>query len=400
LSPLSLACLLHIAAEDMPSPLPLPVEPDFGERKLSPLPLGSIAPLPVEPDFGEPGFIAKGMQEENTPPPIQQQPHQPRQHGGAEPITQNPSPDPEPVLSEGRAPLQLSHPPHHRYHPYRRYPATRARTMIAVSSGKQSPFAAYNAGAANVSQMAIVDSGCTICLLVNEGDDLIQDPVPTKATVTVADGGRVQAISTGLVEATLRDAGGNELDIDFKDALSVNGIGAPLISVSSLAEQGALIAFNQDGGTITVGEHCKLSFGSDHKLMCIVRKPQQNAAKTMDLSATSAPGVNTSAPSTLPTSGSSDLSAKLYRARFNHVGIRLVAHTLEQTAAAKIKPQTFIESDVAKMKAIPFNGTRAKTTRAFERIHSDVLGPINGLPPTVPKWAIAFKDDFTSYVSI
>jgi hypothetical protein len=38
-------------------------------------------------------------------------------------------------------------------------------------------------------QMAIVDSGCTICLLVNEGDDLIQDPKPTKARVTVADGG-------------------------------------------------------------------------------------------------------------------------------------------------------------------------------------------------------------------
>jgi hypothetical protein len=51
-----------------------------------------------------------------------------------------------------------------------------------------------------------VDSGCTICLLVNERDDLIQDPVPTKAKVTVADGRRVQAISTGLVEATLQDA--------------------------------------------------------------------------------------------------------------------------------------------------------------------------------------------------
>jgi hypothetical protein len=155
------------------------------------------------------------------------------------------------------------------------------------------------------------------------------------------------------------------LDIDFKDALSVNGIGAPLISVSSLAEQGALIAFDQHGGTITVGEHCKLSFGSDHKLMCIVRKPVQNAAKTTAQSAASAPGVSTSAPSALPTSGSSDLSAKLYRARFNHVGIRLVAHTLKQTAAAEIKPQTFIESDVAKMKAIPFNGTRAPSTRAF-----------------------------------
>jgi hypothetical protein len=129
--------------------------------------------------------------------------------------------------------------------------------------------------------------------------------------------------------------------------------------------------------------------------MCIIRKPQNNIAKTMDLSACQ--GVFKSATSTLQSSGLSDLSAKLYRARFNHVGIRLVAHTIEQTAATKIMPHTFIESDVARMKAIPFSGTRAKTTRAFERIHSDVLGPINGLPPTVPKWAIAFKDDFTSY---
>jgi hypothetical protein len=58
----------------------------------------------------------------------------------------------------------------------------------------------------------------------------------------------------------------------------------------------------------------------------------------MDLSA-SAPGVYTSATSTLTLSGSSDMSAKLYQAQFNHVGIRLVAHTPEQTAAAGIKTQ-------------------------------------------------------------
>ena len=83
----------------------------------------------------------------------------------------------------------------------------------------------------------------------------------------------MQAISTGLVEATLQDAEGNEIDVAFKDALSVNGIGAPLISVSSLAEQGALIAFNAEGGTITVGDDCRLSFGQDHKIKCIIRKP-------------------------------------------------------------------------------------------------------------------------------
>jgi hypothetical protein len=29
-----------------------------------------------------------------------------------------------------------------------------------------------------------------------------------------------------------------------------------------------------------------------------------------------------------------------------------------------------------------------------------VLGPINGLLPHVPRFAIVFKDDFTTYVSI
>jgi hypothetical protein len=37
-----------------------------------------------------------------------------------------------------------------------------------------------------------------------------------------------------------------------------------------------------------------------------------------------------------------------YEDYVNHVGIRLVAHTIEQTAATKIMPQTFIESDVAR----------------------------------------------------
>jgi hypothetical protein len=236
------------------------------------------------------------------------------------------------------------------------------------------------------SPMGIVDSGCTICILVNEKDDLIQDPKPINAKITVADGGRVQAISTGLVEATLQDAEGNEIDVAFKDALSVNRIGAPLISVSSLAEQGALIAFNAEGGTITVGDDCRLSFGPDHKLKCIVRKP--------------APQVKTTAHEAFNTAAPEGLSAKLYRARLSHAGSKLVEYTLKVTAAADIKPQTFLESNVARMKAMPFGGTRSPTTRAFERIHCDVIGPINGLSPTVPRWAIVFKDDFTSYVII
>jgi hypothetical protein len=59
--------------------------------------------------------------------------------------------------------------------------------------------------------MGVIDSGCTICILVNEKDNLIQNHQATNAKVTIADGGRVQAIHTGLVEATLRDAEGNKL---------------------------------------------------------------------------------------------------------------------------------------------------------------------------------------------
>jgi hypothetical protein len=120
--------------------------------------------------------------------------------------------------------------------------------------------------------------------------------------------------------------------------------------------------------------------------MCIVRKPAQHAKTTTQ------EALNFSAPG--------DSKAKLYRARFNHVGRKLVDYTIKQTDAVDIAPQTFIESDVARMKAIPFGGTCAPTTRAFERILSDVIGPVNGLPPTVPRWAIVFKDEFTSYVCI
>mmetsp|Transcript_8864 Transcript_8864/g.22593 ORF Transcript_8864/g.22593 Transcript_8864/m.22593 type:complete len:152 (-) Transcript_8864:1097-1552(-) len=52
------------------------------------------------------------------------------------------------------------------------------------------------------------------------------------------------------------------------------------------------------------------------------------------------------------------------------------------------------------MKALPLNGTRTPSTRPFEIIHSDVLGPINGLHPHVARFAIVFKDDVTAYTSI
>jgi hypothetical protein len=93
-------------------------------------------------------------------------------------------------------------------------------------------------------------------------------------------------------------------------------------------------------------------------------------------------------------------SSTLYRARFNYAGRKLVENTIRQLDAVDTKPQTFLESDVARMKALPFKGTRAPMTRPFERIHCDVLGPINGLSPTVPRYAIVFKDVYTSYVAI
>jgi hypothetical protein len=129
-------------------------------------------------------------------------------------------------------------------------------------------------------------------------------------------------------------------------------------------------------------DHC-LHFGPDHLVKCVVHK---TVAQPTVLNALNA--------------NASVESSTLYRARFNYAGRKLVDNTISQLNAVDTKPQTFLESDVARMKALPFKGTREPTTRPFQRIHCDVLGPINGLSPTVLRFAIALKDDFTSYVAI
>jgi hypothetical protein len=114
----------------------------------------------------------------------------------------------------------------------------------------RSPAAA--AAAAAVSFMATLDSGCDVCILVNESKGLLQNPQLTTATVVVADGAVVQAVHVGLLQATLFDESGSEFSVNFEDALSVHGIKHALISVRALAANGVVTTFNAEGGTIQV----------------------------------------------------------------------------------------------------------------------------------------------------
>jgi hypothetical protein len=195
----------------------------------------------------------------------------------------------------------------------------------------------------------------------------------------------MQAVRQGLVPITLTDDFGGRIRIDFTDALSVRGLETPLISVHSLSAQGCTITFNENSGVIST-QRASIKFGPDHLIKCTVNEPPTR------------PSIHTALSVDI-----SDASAALWRARFNHAGRRLVERTINlrtDTGNFRSTPETFTESDLAKMKALPFNGTRTPSTRPFERIHSDVLGPIKGQSAHVARFAIVFKDDFTSYTSI
>jgi hypothetical protein len=128
--------------------------------------------------------------------------------------------------------------------------------------------------------------------------------------------------------------------VNFKDALSVHGIEHALISVRALASKGVVTTFNAEGGAIVVNkDHC-LHFGPDHQVKCVVHKTDAQPTVHKALNA-----------------NASVESSTLYCARFNYAGRKLVDHTISQLDAVDTAPQTFLESDVARMKALPFKGT-------------------------------------------
>ena len=54
----------------------------------------------------------------------------------------------------------------------------------------------------------------------------------------------------------------------------------------------------------------------------------------------------------------------------------------------------------SKLCRVPFNGSRPKSSRALDHIHSDVCGPIDEIAYDGSKYFVSFIDDFTHFTMV
>lgn len=95
---------------------------------------------------------------------------------------------------------------------------------------------------------------------------------------------------------------------------------------------------------------------------------------------------------------------EIWHKRLGHIGTSGMKNVLQQNLIKEnIKPNVLGFCDIcteAKQCREPFDGTRSRSTRLLERIHSDVCGPITPVAWDGSKYFVSFIDDYSHFAMI
>ena len=224
----------------------------------------------------------------------------------------------------------------------------------------------------------IIDSGATEHLVTSAGLlDEIED-VKNPFNISVAkEEEHLEVRQAGSLSVTSL-VNGAEVNVDIKRAYVAEGLRHNLFSVRKVAMMGGEVRFKgnnayviMNGDTIAIGHRVGYLYYLEFKRVEIVANVADGSA------------------------------GELWHRRLGHLHISGVKKLINDKLAVGVKESVTADTLVCepcvmgKATRKPFNGSRPPTTRALERVHSDVAGPMDVPSFDGHQYYVTFIDDFT-----
>jgi transposase InsO family protein len=230
-----------------------------------------------------------------------------------------------------------------------------------------------------------VDNGATSHITNDKNSFRTLEPFSTTHSVTTANGEKIEAIGKGTVEIEAA-VGGRWNKITLTDVWCVPSIQKNLFSVLAAQDK------RQNSEFISTTETCNFKVDGLVQLIGVcdrfggLYKLAVRSTKTSSLDEVNVTGTNN--------------LLQLYHERFGHQNKRHVKSLLSKELNIKVEMDSELCEGCMYGKAhrLPF-GTRTKTTKAGERVHTDVCGPFQESMSGF-KYFVLFKDDYTKFRTI
>jgi transposase InsO family protein len=230
-----------------------------------------------------------------------------------------------------------------------------------------------------------VDNGATSHITNDKNSFRTLEPFSTTHSVTTANGEKIEAIGKGTVEIEAA-VGGRWNKITLTDVWCVPSIQKNLFSVLAAQDK------RQNSEFISTTETC--NFKVDGLVQLIGVRDRFGGLYKLAVRST-----KTSSLDEVNVTGTNNL-LQLYHERFGHQNKRHVKSLLSKELNIKVEMDSELCEGCMYGKAhrLPF-GTRTKTTKAGERVHTDVCGPFQESMSGF-KYFVLFKDDYTKFRTI
>jgi hypothetical protein len=205
--------------------------------------------------------------------------------------------------------------------------------------------------------------------------------------ITVANGERLKATGIGTVQ--VRDE--EQVRVKLTDVLYVSDLNRSLLSISALTAKGGVVEFYSDHAVLSLNGECVGVIPRVEKLFAwsVVHESEEQA--------------NHAADDRHPY----DSDGELWHARLGHVSQAKVDQIIQ--ACDGIPMSVRREEDLCggcaqgRMTTSPFarqSGSEIKTSRPFEIVHSDVMGPMKPKSKGGAQYVLIFVDDYSRYVHV
>jgi hypothetical protein len=216
--------------------------------------------------------------------------------------------------------------------------------------------------------------------------ELLRDYEPMSGEVSIGDGRLLKIVGKGKLLLHISEECGNS-DLDFLEVLHVPGLSDNLISQGMLDDRGLEIQTVRGVSKIFDGEDLLLQAHKVGKLYFITTTSSESIS---DLNSKYQAELKKASLATLET----------WHNRFGHLSEDALLKI--PCIAESVKSRSRNDCDVCimgkkKKESYPKEGD-SETSRALERIHSDVAGPISPQSLGGRKYYVTFLDDFTNFL--
>ena len=223
----------------------------------------------------------------------------------------------------------------------------------------------------------VIDSGSTDHIVVERS--WFQTYTKIENSVTNPDGGVTKVEGKGDVAIRATDTKGNSISLILQDALHVPGYRTNLVSVANMTRKGHEVLHTVDSSLLKLTNGSKFLLKQKGKLFFLSCTPE-----TVEFSANYS---------------SKTAESELWHKRLGHLNYRDVGLTANvKTMDVETPCEVCSLGKISKKPVSKLSDNRAKQT--LERVHSDVLGPVNPSSINGFRYAVTFVDDFSRYANV